>query len=131
MIATEQELDQKLEALKLLYEEVEAAENILKALNTRYEELNQEIAQHFVTTGTQGKKVHGKNFILTSRTFTKLEDPVSFEAWVESNNAFKLLYARNANKLNAYCEEAIKNGEELPAGVTPGFTKQSITIRKG
>lgn len=127
----EQELDDKLAKLKDLDDALELAKAEVKRLNEEYEQLNWEITQHFELTGTAGKKVHGKNFIMAQRTFSKIEDAAAFEAWVENNDAFKLLYARNANKLNAYCEEALKNGENIPDGVTPGFVKKYIQIRKG
>ena len=126
----EQDLDAKLKNLVELSDMIDIATEALKKLNAAYDELNWELTQYFQQTNMQGKKIFGKNFFLTSRTFCKVEDPVKFEEWVERNNAWKLVMARNANKINAFVEEAVKVGDEIPEGVVPGFVQHSIRIGK-
>lgn len=126
----EQDLDVKLSKLMGLSDQIDEKAAELKALNAEYDELNWELTQYFQQTNMQAKKIFGKNFFITSRTFTKVEDPVKFEEWVEKNNAYKLVMARNANKINAFVEEAMTNGQEIPEGVVPGFVQHSIRIGK-
>ena len=131
MINNEEDLNHKLKQLIDLDESMEELKATLKKLDEEYDKLNWELTQYFQLTETQGKKIYDKNFILTSRTFVKLEDQAAFEDWVEKMGAYKLVYARNAAKLQAYCNECIESGEEIPAGVTPGFVRHYIQIRKG
>ena len=126
----EQELDEKLKKLMELSDEIDEVTAKVKALNAEYDELNWELTQYFQQTNMQGKKIFGKNFFLTSRTFCKVEDPVKFEEWVERNQAWKLVMARNANKINAFVDEAVKTGQEIPEGVIPGFIQHSIRMGK-
>lgn len=126
----EQDLDVKLSKLMGLSDQIDEKAAELKALNAEYDELNWELTQYFQQTNMQGKKIFGKNFFLTSRTFCKVEDPVKFEEWVERNNAWKLVMARNANKINAFVDEAVKVGQEIPEGVIPKFIQHSIKIGK-
>lgn len=126
----EQDLDVKLSKLMGLSDQIDEMAAQLKALNGEYDELNWEITQYFQSTDMQAKKIYGKNFFLTSRTFCNVEDPVKFEEWTEKNNAWKLVMARNANKVNAFVEEAIATGQPIPDGVVPGFIKHSIRIGK-
>jgi vacuolar-type H+-ATPase subunit I/STV1 len=125
----ESDLDVKLLKLTGVSDQIDEAKARLKDLNAEYDALNYDITQYMLATDCTGKKVHGKNFILTSRNFVKVEDPVAFDAWVEANDAYKLVMARNNNKLQAFCKEAIENGQAIPEGVVPGFIEQYIQIR--
>jgi hypothetical protein len=131
MIDGEVDLNAKLKGLLDIDAHMDELKEELKRLNEKYDELNWELTQYFQVTGTEGKKIYDKNFVLTSRTFVKLEDQAAFEEWVEKNNAYKLVFARNNAKIQSYCDECLQNGEEIPNGVTPGFIKHYIQIRKG
>jgi hypothetical protein len=130
MISNEVDLDEKLKNLAALGAELDALAAKKKEVEAQYDALNFEITQYFQLTETQSKALAGNKFYLTSRTFVKIEDQERFEQWVEEKQAYKLVMARHAGKLQAYCDECIQNQLEIPDGVTPGFIKHSIAIRK-
>jgi len=127
----ETDLDAKLSKLMGLSDQIDEAEAHVKRLNDEYDKLNYEITEYFQNTDMQSKKIYGKNFYLSSRTFCKIEDPVAFDTWVETNDAYKLVMARNAKKLDAYVEECASSGQPIPDGVVPGFIKYQVKIGKG
>lgn len=130
MIENEQDLDSKLQALLDMREKLHALKEDVKTMQTAYDMLNREITEYFQLTGTQGKKIFGMNFYLNTRTYSEITDPDVFDAWVEKNSAYKLVMAINKSKLNAFCDEALAAGSDIPDGVTPNFIEHSIRIRK-
>jgi chromosome segregation ATPase len=127
---TETDFDAKLSKLMGIDSQIDELKARLKELNAEYDELNYEITQHMLTTECKGKKVFGKNFILASRTFAKVEDPVKYSEWIERTKSYLLVLQNSPSKLNALCKESLANGTAIPDGVTPGYIQNYVQIRQ-
>jgi hypothetical protein len=124
------DLDTKLRRLVYLYDKIDEVDAERKKLNEEYDDLSWRIATYMDQSGCEGKKLDSRNFIPTKKVYSKVEDKAQLMEWAKATESYELVMAINAAKVNSYTNECLESGNEVPPGVTPGFIKHGITIRK-
>lgn len=125
------DLDQRLLALAIKRAELDKAKEHVKLLQEAFDTENFQLAEYMFTAELGTRTVQGIQFIPVEKIYSKVEDEAVFMEWVRANDMWDVTHARNANKINALCNELKEGRQDMPPGINPNFVEHKISIRGG
>lgn len=129
-VVDEAGFDRSLRRLAELDTRADELEESLKRVKSEREALSYSLSQFMLASGCSRKTLDGITFTQKQKVYAKVEDKAQLQEWIEANNAELLVMAVHAAKLNAYCNEQLEQGGDIPAGVNPSFIKYSVSIKR-